>query len=153
MQRYNGIFMGRRKKLASETEAEMEGSGDDHEPHGLAFLAAEFDKFHQTINLTEGNLVHRLQESQETNRRGQDEITETLKKVDGNLRKIDENQTRITELLMKMTHQGKDPDIYGNKEVGGSHGEVRYNPEKGPQVRRKPWRGYVTWIDGEQDEP
>jgi hypothetical protein len=96
MQRYSGIFMGRRKKLASETEAEMEGSRDDREPHGLAFLATEFDKFHQTINLTEGNLVHCLQESQETNRRGQAEITETLKKVDGNLRKIDENQTRIT---------------------------------------------------------
>jgi hypothetical protein len=93
MQRYSGIFMGRRKKLASETEAEMEGSGDDREPQGLAFLAAEFNKFHQTLNLTEGNLVHHLQESQETNRRGQAEITETLKKVDGNLRKIDENQT------------------------------------------------------------
>jgi hypothetical protein len=51
MQRYSGIFMGRRKKPNSETEAEMEGSGDDHEPQGLAFLAAEFDKFQQTINL------------------------------------------------------------------------------------------------------
>jgi hypothetical protein len=60
MQRYSGIFMGIRKKLASETEAEMEGLGDDHEPQVLDFLAAEFDKFHQTINLTEGNLVHHL---------------------------------------------------------------------------------------------
>jgi hypothetical protein len=101
--------MGRRKTLASETEAEMEGSGDDREPQGLAFLATEFDKFHQTVNLTEGNLVHRLQKRQETNRRGQAEITKILKKVDGNLRKIDENQTRITKLLMQMTHQGKDP--------------------------------------------
>jgi hypothetical protein len=57
----------------------------------LAFLAAKFDKFQQTLNLTEGNLVHRLQENQETNLRGQAEITETLKKVDGNLKKIDEN--------------------------------------------------------------
>jgi hypothetical protein len=45
MQRYSGIFMGRRKKPTSETEAEMEGSGDDCEPQGLAFLATEFDKF------------------------------------------------------------------------------------------------------------
>jgi hypothetical protein len=67
MQRYSGIFMGRRKKEVSETEAEMEGSRDEREPHGLAFLAAEFDKFQQTLNLTEGNLVHHLQESKETN--------------------------------------------------------------------------------------
>jgi hypothetical protein len=45
MQRYSGIFMGRRKKPNSETEAEMEGSGYDHEPQGLAFLVAEFYKF------------------------------------------------------------------------------------------------------------
>ena len=45
MQRYSGIFMGRRKKPTSETEPEMEGSGDDREPQGLYFLAAEFDKF------------------------------------------------------------------------------------------------------------
>ena len=60
MQRYNGIFMGRRKKPSNETKDEMEGSGDDHEPQGLAFLAAEFNKFQQTLNLTEGNLVHHL---------------------------------------------------------------------------------------------
>jgi hypothetical protein len=41
-----------------------------------------------------------LQESQETSRREQTVITETLKKVDGNLKKIDENQTLITKLLM-----------------------------------------------------
>jgi hypothetical protein len=136
MQRYSGIFMGRRKKPSSETEAEMEGSGDDREPQGLAFLAAEFDKFQQTINLTEGKLVHHLEENQETNRRGQAEISETLKKVDENLKKIDENQSRITDLLMQMTHQGKDPETYGNKVAGGSggfHGEIRYNPEKAPR--------------------
>ena len=42
MQRYRGIVMGRRKKNNSETEAEMEGSGDDHEPQGLALLVVEF---------------------------------------------------------------------------------------------------------------
>jgi hypothetical protein len=97
MQRYNGIFMGRRKKQPSETEAEMEGSRDDCEPQGLAYLAVEFYK---TLNLTESNLVHHLQKSQETNQREHADITETLKKVDGNLRKIDENQTMITQLLM-----------------------------------------------------
>ena len=59
-----------------------------------------------------------------------------MNKVYGNLRKIDENQTQITELLMKMTHQGKDPEMYGNKEAGGSggsHGENRYNPKKTPR--------------------
>jgi hypothetical protein len=28
----------------------MEGSGDDHEPQGLAFLVAEFGKFQQNMN-------------------------------------------------------------------------------------------------------
>jgi hypothetical protein len=58
MQRYSGIVMGQRKKKNSETEAEMEGSGDDHEPHGLALLVAEFGKFQQNMNRTERTLVH-----------------------------------------------------------------------------------------------
>ena len=69
----------------------MEGSGDDHEPQGLAFLAAEFDKFQQTINRTESTLVHHLGEYQETSRRGQAEISETLKKVDENLQMMNKN--------------------------------------------------------------
>jgi hypothetical protein len=32
MKKYRGIVMGPRKKNNSETEAEMEGLGDDHEP-------------------------------------------------------------------------------------------------------------------------
>jgi hypothetical protein len=102
----------------------MEGLGDDHEPKGLAFLIAEFNKLQQTLKLTEGNLVHHLQESQETNRRGQTEINETLKKVDGNIRNIDENESIITRLLMKMTHQGKYLETYGSKDACGSHGEI-----------------------------
>jgi hypothetical protein len=66
MQRYSGIYMGRRKKQASETEAEMEGSGDDIEPQGLAFLAQEF---HKSINQTESKLVIHLQENYDANRR------------------------------------------------------------------------------------
>jgi hypothetical protein len=76
-----------------------------------------------------------LDEYQETNRRGQAEIYETLKKVDENLQKMNKNQTRVTDLLMQVTHRGKDPDTYGNKEAGGSggtHEEVIYNPEKAP---------------------
>ena len=73
MQRYRGIVMGRRKKNNSETEAEMEGSGDDHEPQGLALLVTEFDKFQQNMNRIESTLVRQLDEYQETNRRGQAE--------------------------------------------------------------------------------
>jgi hypothetical protein len=136
MQRYSGIFMGQRKKPNSETEAEMEGSGDDCEPQGLAFLSAEFDKFQQTINHTESKLVQHLDEYQETSRRGQAKISKTLKKVEENLQKMNQNQSRITEALMQVTHQGKDPHTYGNKEAGGSgggHEEIRYNLEKAPR--------------------
>jgi hypothetical protein len=45
MQKYRGIVMGPRKKNNSAIEAEMEGLGDDHEPHGLDLLVAEFGKF------------------------------------------------------------------------------------------------------------
>jgi hypothetical protein len=48
---------------------------------------------------------------------------------------MNENQTRITDLLMQVTHRGKYPDTYGNKEArgsGGTHEEVIYNPEKAP---------------------
>jgi hypothetical protein len=133
MQKYRGIVMGPRKKNNIETEAEMEGLGDDHEPQGLALLVAKFGKFQQNMNRTESTLVGQLDEYQETNRRGQDEISKTLKKVDENLQKMNENQTRIIDLLMQVTHRGKDPDTYGNKEAGGSggtHEEARYNPEK-----------------------
>ena len=67
MQRYSGIFMDRRKKQASETEAEMEGSSDD-EPQGLAYLAQGFNK---SINQTEGKLVIHLQENCDITHRGQ----------------------------------------------------------------------------------
>jgi hypothetical protein len=39
MHRYSGIYMGRKKKHASETEVKMEGSGEEGEPQGLAYLA------------------------------------------------------------------------------------------------------------------
>jgi hypothetical protein len=49
----------------------MEGSGDDHESLGLARIAAEFDKFQQSVNRTESTLVRHLDEYHETSRRGQ----------------------------------------------------------------------------------
>jgi hypothetical protein len=58
-----------------------------------------------------------------------------LKKVDENLQKMNENQTSITDLLMQVTHRGKDSNMYGNKEDGGSggtHEEDRYNTKKAP---------------------
>jgi hypothetical protein len=85
MQKYRGIAMGRRKINNNETEVEIEGPGDDHEPQGLALLVTEFGKFQQNMNHTESTLVRQLDEYQETNRRGQAEISETLKKVDENL--------------------------------------------------------------------
>jgi hypothetical protein len=57
MQKYRGIVMGRRKINNSEIEAEIEGSGDDHEPQGLALLVTEFGKFQQNMNRTESTLV------------------------------------------------------------------------------------------------
>jgi hypothetical protein len=121
MQRYSGIFMGRRKKQTSETKSETEGLGDDREPQGLAYLAAEF---HKTLNLTKSNMVHHLQESQETNQKGQDEITKTLKKVDGNLRKIDDNLIRGKTLRCMETERLVDPRSEGSHGGGMSHEQM-----------------------------
>jgi hypothetical protein len=85
MHKYKGIVMGQRKKSNSETEAEMEGSGDDHKPQGLDLLVTEFGKFQQNMNYTESTLVQQLDEYQETNIRREDKISETLKKIDENL--------------------------------------------------------------------
>jgi hypothetical protein len=85
MHKYRGIAMGRRKINNNETEGEIEGSGDDHEPQGLALLITKFDTFQQNMNRTESTLVQHLDEYHETSRRGQAEISETLKKVDENL--------------------------------------------------------------------
>jgi hypothetical protein len=57
MQKYRGISMGRRKINNSEIEVEIEGSGDDHEPRGLALLVTKFDNFQQNMNRTKSTLV------------------------------------------------------------------------------------------------
>jgi hypothetical protein len=74
-----------------------------------------------------------LDEYHETSRRGQTELSETLKRVDENLQIMNKNQSKLNELLTQVTHQGRNPDMYGNKEAGGSgeiHEEIKYNPEK-----------------------
>jgi hypothetical protein len=38
MQKFSGIYMGRRRKQAGEPEADMEGSGEDNEPQVLSKL-------------------------------------------------------------------------------------------------------------------
>jgi hypothetical protein len=55
MQKYRGIAMGRRK--IKNSEIEVEGSGDDHEPQGLSLLVTKFDHFQQNMNRTESTLV------------------------------------------------------------------------------------------------
>jgi hypothetical protein len=62
MQKYRGIVMGPRKKNNSETESEMEGLGDNHEPQGLDFLVDEFGKFQQNMNHIESTVVRQLDE-------------------------------------------------------------------------------------------
>jgi hypothetical protein len=57
MQKYRGIVMGQRKINNNETEVEIEGLGDGHEPQGLALLVTEFGKFQQNMNYAESTLV------------------------------------------------------------------------------------------------
>ena len=39
MQKFSGVYMGRKRKQTGEAEAEMEGSGEDSEPQILAGIA------------------------------------------------------------------------------------------------------------------
>ena len=96
-------------------------------------IASEFDKFQQSINRTESTLVQHLGEYHETSRRGQAKLSKNLKRVDENLQIMNKNQSKLNEILMQVNHQGKNPDMYGIKEAGGSreiHEGIRYNPEK-----------------------
>jgi hypothetical protein len=49
MHKFNGIYMGRRRKHTSETEVEMEGSGEDNEPQILTGFTKELE---HSINMT-----------------------------------------------------------------------------------------------------
>jgi hypothetical protein len=97
MHKFSGIYMGRRRKKTGEPEAEMEGSGEDSEPQVLAGIAKELQN---SINHTQSALEHHLQENQETMRRGQFEMRETLERINA-------NQENIAQLLLQITHAGK----------------------------------------------
>ena len=88
----------------------MEGSGEDSEPQVLAGFAMELQ---HSINQTQSALEHHLQENHETMRRGHFEMRETLEKINA-------SQMNIAQLLLQMTHAGKGPEIYANKEFNGS---------------------------------
>jgi hypothetical protein len=90
MQRFSGIYMGRRRKQTGEAEVEMEGSREDSEPQILAGFTKELQ---HSINVSQRTLVHHLQENQEIVRRGQVEMTEAI-------RKASEIQERVSQLLM-----------------------------------------------------
>jgi hypothetical protein len=122
MQKFSGIYMGRRRKQTGEAEAEMEGSGEDSEPQMIEGIARDLQR---SIEVSQSDLVHHLQESQEATRRGQAEISETLKKVS-------DSQEMISRLLMQMTHGGKGPETYANKEASGSQGGNKHQQEHIP---------------------
>jgi hypothetical protein len=90
MHKFNGIYMGRHRKKTCEIEAEMEGTGEDSEPHIIAGFTKELQ---HSINMTQSILVHHLQENHETMRMGQVEMTETLKRVN-------DNQERLVKIMM-----------------------------------------------------
>ena len=94
MKKFNGIYMGRRRRQAGELEADMEGSGEDSEPQVLANFAQEL---RQSILQTESTLVIHLQENQETICRSQSELRETLEKVTT-------NQDMISQVMFNLTH-------------------------------------------------
>jgi hypothetical protein len=100
----------------------MEGSIEDSEPQILAGFSKELQ---HSINQTQSTLVHHLQENQETVRKGQLEITETLERVNA-------SQEKLAQLLLQMTHAGKGPEAYANREASGSHGGTRHQQEYSP---------------------
>ena len=46
------------------------------------------------------------------------------------LERVNSIQEKIVQFLLQMTHEGKGPEIYENKEANGSHGETRPHKEK-----------------------
>ena len=52
--------MGKRRKQIGEAEAKMEGSSEDNEPQMLAGIARDLQ---HSIDVSQGNLVHHLQEN------------------------------------------------------------------------------------------
>ena len=99
MQKFNGIYMGRRRKQIGETKTEMEGSSEDDEPQILVGFAKDLQ---HSIIRTQSALEHHLQENPKNMRKGQVEMRETLKK-------INISQMNIAQLLLQITHARKGP--------------------------------------------
>jgi len=57
MQKFSGLYMGRRRKQTGEGEVEMEGSGEDKEPQILVGIAGELQ---HSIENSQRSLVHHL---------------------------------------------------------------------------------------------
>jgi hypothetical protein len=57
MHKFNGIYMGRRRKYTGEPEVEMEGSCEDSEPQVLATFAKELQN---SIHQIESALVNHI---------------------------------------------------------------------------------------------
>ena len=100
----------------------MEGSSEENEPHILEGFAKELQ---HSINMTQSTLVHHLQENQEAVHMGQVEMTKNLERVNA-------IHKRLAQFLMEMTHAGKGPEVYANKEASGSHGGTRPQHEHSP---------------------
>ena len=94
----------------------MEGSCEDSELQLIAGIARDLQR---SIEVSQSDLVHHLQESQEATHRGQAEISKTLENVS-------DNQEMISWLLMQMNHGGKVLETYDNKEASGSQGGYRH---------------------------
>jgi hypothetical protein len=57
MQKFGGIYMGRRRKQTGEAEDEMQGSGEDSEPQMIAGIARDLQRF---IEVSQSDFVHNL---------------------------------------------------------------------------------------------
>jgi hypothetical protein len=57
-------------------------------------------------------------------------MTETMERVNA-------SQERLVQLLMQITHVGKGPEAYANREASGSHGGARPQQEHSPHYHTK----------------
>jgi hypothetical protein len=124
MQKFKGIYMGRRRRQAEEPEAYMGELGDDSEPQDLAGIAKDLKN---SIDNTQFSLQHHLLETHETMRRGHGELKEALERMTV-------NQEKIVLLLMQRNHGKDGPNNNGNKEASGSQGGARHHTETDHQL-------------------
>jgi len=80
--------------------------------------------------MKDSTLVHHLHENQEALRMGHVDMAETLERVNA-------SHERLAQLLMQMTHEGKGPEVYENKEYSESHGGNRPQQKHSPHYHTK----------------